>query len=255
MTMNLDGFWWLLLTLGPLLIIQPRLHEEIQALFLVISRRSDIAMLLFSVVFFPGILLHELSHFLMAKLLGVETGRFSLAPKDLKNGLLQLGFVEIGAASQVKEALIGAAPLLVGSSFVAYAGLAQLEFDLLWGFFPGGDTPALLDALVIISRQPDFWVWLYLTMAVSSTMMPSASDRKAWGPILIFMGLGVVLVLMAGLGGWFLETFGAGLNSGMRAAAVVIGIALLAHVVTLLPVMLIKRLVMGMMGVEVVGER
>ena len=54
---SLDGLWWLLLMLGPLLLIQPRLHLEIQAVFLLLTRRPALSIGLFSLLFFPGVLL------------------------------------------------------------------------------------------------------------------------------------------------------------------------------------------------------
>ena len=50
-----DGALWLLATLLPLLFIQPRLHRELQVLFLLFTRRTDIALLLFALLFFPGV--------------------------------------------------------------------------------------------------------------------------------------------------------------------------------------------------------
>ena len=61
----LDGLGWLLLMLGPLLFAQRWLHREIQILFLLLTRKPVIALGLFSLLFFPGVLLHELSHYLV----------------------------------------------------------------------------------------------------------------------------------------------------------------------------------------------
>ena len=63
--------------------------------------------------------MHELSHFLSAKILGVQTGRFSLIPQAQANGKLRLGYVETATGGFVRDALIGAAPLVAGSAFVA----------------------------------------------------------------------------------------------------------------------------------------
>ena len=82
----MDGFLWLLLMLGPLLILQRSLHREIQSVFLLITRRPEIAIALFSLLFFPGVLLHESSHFLMAKLLNVPTGRVSSQVIEMPKG-------------------------------------------------------------------------------------------------------------------------------------------------------------------------
>ena len=70
-------------------------------------------MAIFSFIFLPGVFLHELSHFIMAKLLGVRTGRFSLLPQSLPDGRLQLGYVETTRSDIVRDSLIGAAPLIV----------------------------------------------------------------------------------------------------------------------------------------------
>ncbi len=255
MTMPLlDGIAWLLLSLVPLLFIQPRLHHEMQTLFLLITRRIDVTMIVFSVLFLPGILLHEASHYLMARLLRVYTGRFSILPSDLRDGRLQLGFVEIGKAGLLRESLIGAAPLLVGGSFVAYAGLIQLEFDTLWVIIAQGDAAALVDALIILPHQPDFWLWLYLTIIVSSTMMPSSTDRRAWGSLGLILGVLLVIAIWAGAGGWLLENLAPGLNRTFRAMAVVFGVAVVVHVLLLFPVVLLKRLVSSVTGVEVVQK-
>ncbi len=88
---TLDGLWWLLLLIGPQLVLQRWLHREIQAVFLLLTRRAELALVLFSLLFFPGVLLHEASHYLTAFLLGVRVGGISLIPQVLpktntKNG-------------------------------------------------------------------------------------------------------------------------------------------------------------------------
>jgi hypothetical protein len=97
-----DRLIWLVLLLGPLLFLQRRLHFEIQALLMILTRRPEIAFGLFSLLFFPGVLLHETSHFLMARWLGVRTGRVSLIPQVLPGGKLQLGFVETANADPLR---------------------------------------------------------------------------------------------------------------------------------------------------------
>src|SRR3972149_1644635 len=123
---HVDGLMWLLLVLGPLIFVQRKLHRESQAVFLLLTRHKEISLALFSLLFFPGVLLHEMSHYITARLLGVKTGRFSLLPTPLPDGRLRLGFVEAESVDFVRDALIGAAPLLTGGLFVAYAGIQRL---------------------------------------------------------------------------------------------------------------------------------
>jgi hypothetical protein len=251
MLASLSGLWWLLLLLGPLLILQRGLHREVQAIFLILTRRPDIAVVLFSLLFFPGVLLHEGSHFLMARLLGVRTGRFSLLPRPLEDGRLQLGYVETGSADWLRDALIGAAPLLAGGLFVAYAGLARLGLLAVWQTFTAGGLAALKDTLPALFSQPDFWLWFYLTLAVSSTMLPSSADRRAWLPLSFTVAILLGISLLAGAGNWLVENLALPLNQVFMAVSVVFGISVLVHLVMLPPLWGSRRLLSWLTGVEI----
>ena len=78
---------------------------------------------IFSIIFLPGVFLHESSHFVMAKILRVPTGDFSIFPQSLPDGRLQLGYVETARSDIVRNSLIGAAPLIIGTFFVAYVAV------------------------------------------------------------------------------------------------------------------------------------
>jgi len=249
---HLDGIWWLLLTLGPLLILQRLLHREVQAIFLLITRRVDIAMMLFSLVFFPGVLLHEGSHYLMARLLGVPTGRFSLVPHPLPNGKLQLGYVETASTDWLRDALVGAAPLLAGGLFVAYAGLARLGLLTMWRQYSLGGPPLMPGALQDAFNQPDFWPWFYLTFSVSSTMLPSASDRRAWVPLTFTVIILLGLSLIAGAGPWLAANLASPLNLILQSVAVVFGISILVHLVLLPPLWVLRHLISWVTGLELI---
>src|SRR5512140_2833127 len=112
MLTSFDGFFWLLASLAILLILQRSLHREIQAILLLITRNPNITIGVFSLLFLPGVFLHELSHFILAKLLGVRTGKFSLLPQVLPDGRVQLGYVEAASADIVRDSLVGVAALL-----------------------------------------------------------------------------------------------------------------------------------------------
>lgn len=232
---TLDGLWWLLLMLGPLLLIQPRLHREVQAVFLLITRRPALSIGLFSLLFFPGVFLHETSHYITARLLRVRTGHFSLIPRPTAKGKLVMGFIETEATDTVRDALIGVAPLLAGGALVAYIGLARMALAPVGEALLQGKAAAFWSGLANMPQQPDFWLWFYLAFTVSSTMLPSAPDRRGWLPMTLAILLLLGLALLAGAGPWMLVNIAPRFNQGLRAAAGVFAISLAITIVALLP--------------------
>ncbi len=233
---GIDGLLWLLLLLGPLFLLQRKLHYELQGLLLILTRRADISLILFSVLFLPGVVLHEGSHYLMARLLGVRTGRISLLPQAVRGGKLRLGYVETVSVDFVRDALIGAAPLLTGGLAVAYIGIGRLDLLPLGRDLLGGQPGLFFQALALLPAQTDFWLWFYLVFVTSSMMMPSAADRRAWLPVVLAAAAVSVLALVAGAGPWLAGTFAPALNQGLRGMAVVVAISAAVHAVVLAPV-------------------
>ena len=249
---NWGTFFYLLLLLVPLLYLQRFLQHEIQAIFLLITRQPEISMALFSLMFLPGVLLHEVSHFLMAHLLGVRTGRFSIIPKKLEGGRIQLGYVETASSDFFRDALIGVAPLVTGGIFVAFAGVSRLGLNTLWESLTQGQMSSFSMAMKSVVDMPDFWIWFYLIFAVSSTMMPSSSDRRAWLPLISMMVILLGLVLLIGVGPWILTRFESAFKAALDAITMVLGITVLIHLILLLPAWIIRKIISRMVGLQVV---
>jgi hypothetical protein len=237
------SFLWLLLAFGMLLLLQRSLHRAIQTILYYLTRRADLAMVSFSILFFPGVLVHELSHFVAARLMGVRTGRFSILPRPLPDGRLQLGYVETAAADPVRETLIGAAPLISGGLLVAYIGVNRLELPALWYQIQIGGPASFYHTLSTLLAQEDFWIWFYLLFTISSMMLPSASDRRAWLPLsvagIVLLGLGIV----AGAGPWLMQNATPLLPRIFSAGALVFFISDFAHIFFLLPALVLERLI------------
>jgi len=249
---GLQSLLYLLFLIPPLLFLQRNLQREIQSVFLLLTRQPEISMALFSLIFLPGVLLHESSHFIMAHLLGVPTGRFSLIPRKVANGRLQLGYVETASTDFFRDSLIGGAPLLAGGLLVAFIGVSQLELDSLWGAFMQGQAGAVRSALKSILDLPDFWLWFYLVFAISSTMLPSPSDRRAWLPLITIFTIIIAVMLLLGAGAWVLSQFGSTINTALDAVAIVVGITLMIHLLVLPPVWLVRKIISRLTGYQVV---
>jgi len=252
MPATLTSLLWLLLSLGPLLLLQRMLHREVQLIFLLITRRIDLSLGLFAVVFFPGVLLHEGSHFISAKLLRVRTGRFSIIPRPLPDGRLQMGYVETAPSDWMRDTIIGAAPLISGGLFVAYAGLMRLGLMELWQTWAAGGWEAALSMIPEITAQTDFWLWFYLTLVVSSTMLPSASDRRAWLPLGLTILTLVGVSLLAGAGPWLEQSVAPLLSVLFLSVAVVFAISAGVHLLLTAPLWGLRSLLAWWLRQEVV---
>jgi hypothetical protein len=248
---HFDGIGWLLLLLGPLFILQRSLHREIQGLLLIATRRPSVTIIIFSIIFFPGVLLHEVSHFLMAKLLGVHTGRVSLFPRPMKGGHLRLGFVETAPTDILRDAFIGAAPLLTGVAVVAYIGIIQMDLVLLGNALITSQLNILGQEIKQLPLMPDFWLWFYLVFVISSTMLPSSSDRRAWLPM---VGVAVILLLIGifvGFGPWLVTEIAPAFNQGMRTLSAIFGISIAVHFIILIPTWTMRMILGRITGLSI----
>ena len=235
----------------PLVFLQRLLHREIQAVFILLTRNVQLTIGLFSFLFFPGVFLHELSHFLMAKLLRVRTGKISLIPRALPDGRLQMGYVETVSTDIARDSLIGLAPLLAGTLFVAYAGVYHLQVHTLWNVLRNGQVELFWMGLGMLPKAQDFYLWFYLTFAISSTMMPSESDRHAWLPLGLWAAALLALAVFSGAGTWMLENLAPQIDNFLNSVAMLFGFSNAVHIILLFPFFVFHRLLVYVMQVDV----
>lgn len=187
---------WLIVTLALLVVLSRWATRELGKLGFLLSGDGYATALLTFAVLLPGIVLHEVSHWLMAKVLGLRTGKFRLWPEQRKRSL-RLGYVEVEAGGVVRDSLVGLAPLLMGSGLLLYVGYRVFDLGGAGAAWQAGETMRGLARFLSGLGAPDAWLWLYVAFAVSNAMLPSESDRQPWAPLLLFIGIltGAVLLL------------------------------------------------------------
>lgn len=142
----------------------------------------------------PGIFLHELSHYLVAKILFVPVKSFDIGIGRARSSQVSLGSVNIVRSDPLRESLIGAAPFIMG--------VGTIWLIAYWGFGLTGELGLFLEAMLVHARDyaRDWTTWLdlYLIFAVSTAMIPSESDRAPWGPVLVGAVCGVAALFVLG---------------------------------------------------------
>ena len=182
----------LLVVLALLLLADRWLHRHLQGLMLLLTNDREIALWLYALILFPGVLLHELSHALVAALLGVRIGRISILPQR-KQGRIQLGFVPVEETDPLRASLIGAAPFLIGSGVIIALGHLVFKTPEVVAAMALGDWASALRGVRAALQTPDAWIWAYFVFAIGNTLLPSRADMHAW-PL-----LALILLIIGGI--------------------------------------------------------
>jgi hypothetical protein len=164
---------------------------------------------------------------------------------------LQLGYVETARSDIVRDSLIGAAPLIIGTLFVSYVSVYQLDMRILWDTLRNGQLNLFWMGANALTRAQDFYLWFYLTFVVSSTMMPSESDRHAWLELVVSVGVLFSITLLVGAGPWMLDNLAPLVSRFLSSVAVIFGLSSMVHIVLVLPMALIHKLLARATGVDV----
>lgn len=132
---------------------------------------------LIAVIYFPGVLVHEISHLLAATLLGVRVGHIEFWP-SFSDGNLKLGSVRIEKTDAFRKTLIATAPVFVGTVVI---------LGSLW----------TLDNFLSSSV---FWYILIgvFVYQVGSTMFSSKKDLEGTAPF--FLALSLLIGIL-----WFFD--------------------------------------------------
>lgn len=248
---SFDGLLWFLGTLILLNLIQRYLHREIQSVLLIITRSPGVTVAIFSLLFSPGVLLHELSHLIMAKILRIRTGKFSLFPQVMPGGRLQMGYLEAENSDFFRDSLVGVAPLVTGILTIAFLIGPRLQLLVLWGHLSSGEWNDFFNALLQLPSTPYFWLWFFGAFIISSTMLPSESDSHAWLPLGLLAGILLALVILAGAGPWMLENLAPGFNQFLRNTSLILLVSIILHILLMLPLIFLHRLLSRLTGVDI----
>jgi hypothetical protein len=186
-------------TLLPLLWAKRWITRHLRELSIRWARDSDVALVFYFVLVLPGIIVHELSHWLMARILGVRVRRLSIGPERKgKSQKVSLGSIQVGTVDPIRASLIGLAPLLGGSAVILLIGNLLLGVGELTEALAGQGPEGILAGLGQLVQVTDFGLWLYVIFAVSNAMLPSESDLSTIRPVFLFLGLVAAVLLVVG---------------------------------------------------------
>ncbi len=171
---------------------------HIQFPFYTLTRSQDSATLAIFLIFLPGIIIHESAHWIMARLLGLKTGKFRVWPKR-QGKYIGLGSVSVESRDPIRDSLVGIAPLLVGVVLVTTIGNIIFDAQLITQRIAQGEWGQATAAVRQELNRPSGLLWAYLLFTIANAMMPSASDREPIKPVLLYSIVAVVLYIFLGM--------------------------------------------------------
>lgn len=117
-----------------LFLLSRSLTRSVSYIFYHLTRSKKITIHILAWLFFPGTVIHELSHALMAGLLGVRVGTMEFVPV-IEGDSVKLGSVQVAQSDFFRRFLIGAAPFLFGTSIllgILYYASQNNLFNTTW---------------------------------------------------------------------------------------------------------------------------
>jgi hypothetical protein len=245
--------FWTVLLLGLLLWLVRRVHRGLQELFFLLSGHQEITIYLFQIILLPGVFLHEFSHFLAAKLLGVRVRKVWFTP-DLQGNSVQMGAVEMDQPDFLRGFLIGLAPLALGIAAIILIGHQIFDVSAVIEAARANDSGAMLQTIWDSFRVSDAWIWLYLLFAISNAMLPSEADRIFLAPTLALVVVIAALVGAAGLGPELIARLARPAETALGLLLVALGITIFVDAIFVGVILVLKELVSRVTGRRLVGK-
>lgn len=225
---------WSLILLALLWLVRSQLSLYLGGTLFLLTRSSVIATYLSWIFTFPGTLVHETSHWLAAKLVGVRTGKVTIMPRVMPGGRVQLGSVEVFGIDAVRGMVVGLAPLVVCSLLTLTLAYSLVDVPALTQAWQSQEWETVLRVLAASLRQPDALLGLYLLFTISDAIVLSDSDLQHAPTMLFYLGLLLAVLYVVGWlpvlpGAWSIA-----LQNAFRVYASGLAIAVLLHFLLML---------------------
>jgi len=172
-----------------LTLLQSFFTKSLFKFLFLLTKSQILTTRLFAIIMLPGTILHELSHWLVAEILQVPTGKFDYMPKVEGNNI-RMGSVQIGRVDPFRRTLVGIAPMISGILVIVILvnllpfgrwQASPLQNDSIiqhsTNQFPLFNLQLTTYNLQLLS--PLSFLYLYLIFIISNTMFSSKKDLEA----------------------------------------------------------------------------
>ncbi len=186
----------------PLLHLERWIHRHLYGVGWLLTQDKERATVLYYLILFPGVFLHEFTQWLVAGALKLKLGRVRVWPRPQADGVLRLDFVRLSRRTgRAARAVVELAPFIAGIGLVLFISRSVFDVASLSAALSTGELPIIQAELGRLFGTPDFWLWLYLLFAVGNAMLPTLSEER--NPLLegaMLAGITLLLIFVMFLG-------------------------------------------------------
>lgn len=174
------SFLYVLLGLLGLFLTRRRMTLSLSRLIHRLGVNQNLLIWFWSIVFLPGTIIHEISHFLVAAATGTRTGKIEIFPEFIEDFLekkerqgVALGSVQVARMNPVQGFLVGLAPFLFGTVLLIWlASLMRVNYST--------------QNISVLSLQT------YLFFVIANSLFPSWTDIKQTLPLFAISAIAVI---------------------------------------------------------------
>lgn len=145
------------------------------------TKSQKFSISLISLLFFPGTVLHELSHLFTAEILRVKTHGMEFKP-EYSNGRLKMGSVMVSQSDPMRKFLIGIAPFVVGVGVLISLMFMYTRYYTFQSAFQS------------IQGFGIFIGVLFIVFIITNTMFSSKKDME--GVVELLIGAAIIFLLL-----------------------------------------------------------
>lgn len=236
-----DSVFYFVIALLLFLFTRHLLSRDILLLLQKITRSSHLAHKIHFFLVLPGVFLHEFSHFLALRIMGVPSTLhlgIEMGPEAVVYGHVDFYEKDVNA---FKHFITGIAPLLTGLLSTTILAIQFMGVPSIQELI---ESQGKINFQSIIGHTEKiiFWIAFYLLFAIASEMLPSASDRKYWLPFAGFILVLIILSLLTNTYPWLLANVYPFLSNWLKVLAMIFTICLIPQLILLIPLRLLRRL-------------
>lgn len=187
------------------------LHQHIFKVGWLLTKDFQTTTILYYTFFLPGVVLHELSYWLVAGILDIRAERAIQWPEKQEIAELRLNFIKLAKnISPLKLAIITLAPLTAGIATIWFIANNVIPLNEFLARISTGKLSDVTGGISFITSAPDFWLWIYLAFTISNTMMPNLRDLRGLRIVFVILLVVGVIFFLLGVGNEIVVTTLAG---------------------------------------------